>query len=117
MAPSRQTGVPLCSCQSLAEAFDFLGRRWTGLLVHTLAQRPARFAELRRAITGISDRVLSQRLEELSARQLVTRRKAADGRAHYALTADGEALAAALEHVCDWAQRDGVNCFRSPDPG
>ncbi len=58
---------------ALARAFRFLGKRWNGILLGTLVQGPAGFAQLRRAVPGISDSVLSERLSELCAAGLVER--------------------------------------------
>ena len=57
----------------MTRVFQLLGKRWTGLIVVVLLQRPAHFAELRRAIPGISERMLSDRLTELAAAGLVLR--------------------------------------------
>ena len=58
------------SCDaSLSRAFEFLGKRWNGVLLGTLIQGPAGFAELKRGL-GISDSMLSDRL--LPALQALT---------------------------------------------
>lgn len=83
-------------CQDTIRLFNLLGKRWTGLIVTALLHRPAYFAELRRAVDGISERMLSRRLGELAAAGLVVR-EVSDGhpvRVSYRLTEAG----AALEH-------------------
>ncbi|MFI9251259.1 winged helix-turn-helix transcriptional regulator [Streptomyces sp. NPDC053069] len=55
------TPAPLAANAGLAAAFDILGQRWNGLILHTLATRPARFGELRTAIGSISTRLLGGR--------------------------------------------------------
>jgi DNA-binding HxlR family transcriptional regulator len=50
---------------ALSRAFEFLGKRWNGVLLGTLIQGPAGFAELKRGL-GISDSMLSDRLLELT---------------------------------------------------
>src|SRR5262249_51221618 len=57
---------------SLVRAFDLLGRRWTGVILGTLRDRPASFRELARAVEGISDSMLSTRLGGLTPARLVT---------------------------------------------
>lgn len=57
----------------IARAFAFLGKRWNGMLLSTLADGPAGFAELTRALPGISESVLSDRLGELVRLGLVSR--------------------------------------------
>ena len=53
--------------------FAVLGKRWTGLVIGVLLERPARFAEIARAIPGITESMLSARLTELKEAGLVTR--------------------------------------------
>src|SRR5260370_7690022 len=56
---------------ALGRAFEFLGKRWNGVLLGTLRNGPAGFRELARAIDGISDSVLSDRLSDLAAAGLI----------------------------------------------
>src|SRR6267378_873493 len=58
---------------ALGRAFEFLGKRWNGVLLGTLRNGPAGFRELSRAVDGISDSVLSDRLSDLAAAGLTTR--------------------------------------------
>ncbi len=57
----------------MTRVFELFGKRWTGLIVATLMPGPVHFADLRRAIPGISERMLSDRLMELAAAGLVVR--------------------------------------------
>jgi DNA-binding HxlR family transcriptional regulator len=89
----------------LVRAFDFLGKRWNGIIVGTLSIRPTGFAELRRAVAGITDSVLSDRLTELAAAGLVTR-SVTDTRppgVSYSLTQSGNGLPPILEQLAQWA--------------
>ncbi|WP_369260642.1 MULTISPECIES: winged helix-turn-helix transcriptional regulator [unclassified Streptomyces] len=91
----------------MARVFQLLGKRWTGLVVAVLLQRPVHFAELRRAIPGISERMLSDRLTELGAAGLVVR-EVDEGpplRVSYRLTEAGAALEPALKELGSWAER------------
>jgi len=58
---------------ALTRAFGFLGKRWNGVILAVLMPGPAGFAELKRAVNGISDSVLSDRLTELGQAGLVER--------------------------------------------
>jgi len=50
------------------QALDVIADKWTALVVGLLAERPHRFGELRRAIEGISQKVLTQsHIEEILA--------------------------------------------------
>jgi DNA-binding HxlR family transcriptional regulator len=86
-------------------AFELLGKRWTGIVLATLNGGPAGFRALSRAIDGISDSMLSERLAELSETGLVTR-TVAEGpplSVSYELTEAGRALMPALEQIGRWA--------------
>lgn len=97
--------VPRLCDASLARAFRFLGKRWNGVILATLTNGPAGFAELRRAVGGISDSVLSERLGELARAGLVERTVTTGPPVSvgYSLTDAGQALAPALAELTRWA--------------
>lgn len=90
---------------ALTRAFSFLGKRWNGILLATLLDGPAGFAELRRAVAGISDSVLSERLVELAGVGLIERQvePGPPVAVTYALTESGKALLPALDELTAWA--------------
>jgi len=90
---------------ALTRAFGFLGKRWNGVILGTLTNGPAGFSELRRAVHGISDSVLSERLSELTKAGLVVR-TVNDGppiTVEYELTDAGNALLPAMRELTTWA--------------
>jgi DNA-binding HxlR family transcriptional regulator len=89
----------------LQRVFELLGKRWTGLILSVLLQRPARFSELHRAVPGLSERVLSERLQELIEAGLVQRHVELGPplATVYALTPAGERLRPAMEQLASWA--------------
>jgi DNA-binding HxlR family transcriptional regulator len=95
------------ACDSaLARAFNFLGKRWSGVILGTLTHGPAGFSELRRAVTGISDSVLSERLTELVGAGLIER-SVHDGppiTVEYTLTEAGKGLMPAMRELTTWAE-------------
>jgi DNA-binding HxlR family transcriptional regulator len=90
---------------ALARAFSFLGKRWNGVLLGTLMGGPAGFAELKRAVNGISDSVLSDRLSELVSAGLVERSvdEGPPVAVTYRASASGQALVPALDALTTWA--------------
>ncbi len=84
-----------------------IGKRWTGAIISALTERPLRFRELARAVPGLSDRLLSQRLRELEQEGLVTREVEPDSpvRVTYSLTDAGSELRPAIDELQSWAQR------------
>ncbi|MEU2615424.1 helix-turn-helix domain-containing protein [Micromonospora sp. NPDC007271] len=99
------SGIPRACDGGLARAFAFLGKRWNGVLLGTLANGPAGFAELGRALPGISESVLSDRLGELCRVGLVSRtvREGPPLGVSYRLTDRGAALVPALDALARWA--------------
>jgi DNA-binding HxlR family transcriptional regulator len=81
------------------------GKRWSGVVLASLAGGPAGFSELARSVNGISDSVLSDRLSELAGAGLLQRTvdPGPPITVSYALTPAGEALAPALEALATWA--------------
>src|ERR671919_454059 len=91
---------------ALARAFRFLGKRWNAVVLGPLSAGPAGFRELSRAIEGISDSVLSDRLADLANGGLITRTvdEGPPLAVSYALTDSGRALMPALEQIALWAR-------------
>ena len=100
-----QQGSRACDA-ALTHAFSFLGKRWNGMVIAVLTGGPATFSELRRAVTGISDSVLSDRLTELAHAGLVQRTvdEGPPVGVTYRLTPSGEALSPVLEQLARWAE-------------
>jgi len=94
------------AADSLARAFKFLGKRWNAVVLGHLSAGPAGFRELSRAIEGISDSVLSDRLGDLAGGGLITRTvdEGPPVAVSYGLTDRGRALMPALEQIALWAQ-------------
>ncbi|MGW8888465.1 winged helix-turn-helix transcriptional regulator [Streptomyces sp. NPDC055749] len=98
----------------ISRVFGLFGKRWTGPIVSVLMQQPVHFADLRRAIPGISERMLSDRLSELGAAGLVVR-EVDEGpplRVSYRLTEAGAAMEPALKELGRWA-----DTYLSDEPG
>ena len=107
MAAERDVAHDPRACDAaLARAFGFLGKRWNGVILATLLTGPASFSELKRAVHGISDSVLSDRLTELGRAGLVER--CVDGgppiAVSYGLTPAGQALLPVLRGLTAWAE-------------
>jgi DNA-binding HxlR family transcriptional regulator len=92
---------------TLTRAFELLGKRWTGVILATLRGNVVGFRVLSRAVPGISDSVLSDRLSELTAAGLIIRsvEEGPPVSVSYALTEAGGALLPALEQISEWANQ------------
>jgi DNA-binding HxlR family transcriptional regulator len=94
-------------CSRFHRASELIGRRWTGAIIFVLLKSRCRFATLRDAIPDITDRMLSDRLQELEQEGILERTVIPDTpvRVEYALTKKGRALAAAFDAIAAWSQK------------
>jgi len=94
-------------CPHFHAAIELIGKRWTGAIVSALTEQPLRFGELAKAVPGLSDRLLSQRLRELEDEGLVERavETGAPVRVIYSLTDKGAELRPAIVELRAWARR------------
>jgi|SRR5687767_3535166 DNA-binding HxlR family transcriptional regulator len=94
-------------CGKFHQASELIGRRWTGAIIYVLLRARCRFATLRTAIPDITDRMLSDRLQELEQEGIVERTviPATPVRVEYALTKKGRALASAMDAIAEWAEK------------
>jgi DNA-binding HxlR family transcriptional regulator len=94
-------------CPNFHAAIELIGKRWTGAILCALIERPMRYGELGKAVPGLSDRLLSQRLRELEDEGLVEREvePGTPVRVTYSLTPTGEDLGPAIRELKAWAKR------------
>jgi DNA-binding HxlR family transcriptional regulator len=88
----------------LETAVKVIGAKWAPSIVHALSSGDRRFGELQRELTGISHKVLIQRLRELERDGVVRRQVIAGGPRHvrYTLTPLGLQLLPILELLDAW---------------
>ena len=88
-------------------AMDVLGKKWTALILRPLMEGPCRFGDMSAYVPGISDRLLSQRLQELEEKGIVERRVYDERpvRVQYMLSEKGRDLREVLESIARWADR------------
>lgn len=93
-------------CPKFVKAMQFIGKRWTCLIIHQLLQGPKRFCEIEAALP-ISARLLTERLKEMEKSGIVLRKVYADSpvRVEYSLTEKGLALSPAIRELEKWAQQ------------
>lgn len=94
-------------CPDYHHAVELIGKRWTGAVLRELLNGTVRFSDLRAAIPGLSDRLLSERLKELEAEGVVERRVLPESpvRIEYLLTEKGRDLEGVVKSVSRWADR------------
>ncbi|GMA51038.1 transcriptional regulator [Alicyclobacillus contaminans] len=94
-------------CPKFESAFELLGKRWTGLIIHAMLSGKHRFSEIAEVIPHLSDRMLVERLKELENAGIVKRTVYPETpvRIEYHLTEKGRELQAVMEKVQDWANK------------
>jgi DNA-binding HxlR family transcriptional regulator len=95
---------PGCPARAILE---ILAEKWALLLVHMLARGPARTAELRRQIGGISDKMLIQTLRRLERSGFVARHAYPEvpPRVEYSLTPLGMSLSGPITMLDRWVEQ------------
>ena len=88
----------------LDAAADVIGGKWKPRILWALHHGPMRFGELRREITGVTEKMLIQQLRELESRDIVHREvfHQVPPKVEYSLTELGRSLNEALIPLDAW---------------
>lgn len=79
-----------------------LDGKWKTVILSYLKERPCRYAELRKLVPRLTDKVLSERLRELTRSGLVVRQSMKGRAQSYSLSRRGRSLSELLEHLYSW---------------
>lgn len=104
MTKAPRTGPYICGIDA---ALDVVSGKWKGLILWELhAHGVRRFAELRRGLPGVSEKMLTQHLREMEADGLIHRKVHAQvpPKVEYSLTDTGTSLNEALGPLGDWGR-------------
>ena len=106
--------VPPYEC-GLDAAVEVIGGKWKVSILWALAQQPRRPGELRRGVTGISEKMLIQQLRQMEADGLVQREAFHEipPRVEYSLTPLGHSLNDALGPLGDWGEEHMAHIART----
>ena len=98
--PNPVEGCPLTA------ALAAIGGKWKLIIVYWLAESPKHFAALRKAMPGISQKVLTQQLRELMNDGIVNRdpKGAVPARVEYSLSDYGRSVVPLVENVRLWGR-------------
>ncbi len=94
-----------CPCR---DVLDLIGSKWSVLVIGRLEEGPLRFGELRRAVPGITQKMLTQTLRRLEEDGMVHRKVLAEmrpPRVEYSLTDLGQTITEPLEAIRDWTEQ------------
>lgn len=88
--------------------------KWKPLILYFLRQGPTRYGELRKAVRGVSDKMLIQHLKEMEADGVVSRtdHHEVPPRVDYNLTPLGHSLSEALVPLCNWGTENMAEVTR-----
>lgn len=93
------------ACQAVTEILSRVGDKWTVLVVSYLGNEPMRFNELRRTVTGISQKMLTTTLRSLERDGFVLRTVylGVPAKVEYQLTDLGRDLLIPVRNLGAWA--------------
>lgn len=88
----------------LDAALAVIGGKWKPLILFHLAHDTRRYGDLKRAVNGVSDKMLIQHLKELQADGVIQRvdYQTIPPKVEYSLTKFGVSLANSLAPLCAW---------------
>lgn len=111
---NHQAAIHGSICRSVAPVLNRVGDKWSMMIVMLLADGPKRFSELKRAIEGISQRMLTLSLRNLERDGLITRHvtPTIPPRVDYALTELGNSLREPVQGLGAWAVAH-IDCIRA----
>lgn len=95
--------LPACPVET---ALSVMGDRWKLLIVRDLLTGTKRFGELKKSLTGISQKVLTQHLRIMEDNDLITRKVYAEvpPRVEYSLTELGRSLKIVHDAMWQWGE-------------
>ncbi|WP_043321194.1 winged helix-turn-helix transcriptional regulator [Corallococcus coralloides] len=94
-------------CVATREILSLIGDKWSVMVIVNLGEGPVRFSDLKRAIEGISQRMLTLTLRNLERDGLLTRtvHPTTPPSVDYALTKLGRTLLEPVSVLAMWAQQ------------
>jgi DNA-binding HxlR family transcriptional regulator len=87
-------------------ALNVFGGKWKVLIIHQLQDQTLRFSELKRAISGVTQKMLTSQLRELENDELVKRvvYPQVPPKVEYSLTPFGKTLIPVMDCLCQWGE-------------
>jgi DNA-binding HxlR family transcriptional regulator len=81
-----------------------IGGKWKLLILRELLSGASRFGELRRRLSGISEKMLAQHLRELESDGIIARKiyPEVPPKVEYSLTASGKTLKPIIDGLHEW---------------
>ena len=91
-------------CGGVTTTIGVIGNKWTIPILWALCSEPKGFNQLEREVQGVSPRILSERLKEMAANNLVEKTvfPTTPPTVQYALTAKGRSLKPIIAQLDEW---------------
>ncbi|MEM6295717.1 MAG: helix-turn-helix domain-containing protein [Myxococcota bacterium] len=104
--PDGGIGNLYCDACPCRDVLDLVASKWSALIIGVLQQAPHRFGALRRAIPGVTQKMLTQTLRKLERDGLVSRTvlPTRPPQVEYALTPLGKSATEPLSAIRAWAE-------------
>ena len=102
--------TPFLKFPGSTQVVTMLADKWSIPVIHSLARGTKRPGALRRELTGVSQKMLTQTLRRLEKRGLVERIvfPVIPPRVEYRLTALGKSINEPLARLCEWTKQHGA---------
>ncbi len=102
----------------VATTLSVVGGKWKTIILYHLNENVRRFAELRRLLPGITQKVLTEQLRELERDGIVLRKIYAQipPKVEYSLTEYGKTLRPVLKALCDWGNSHEQRTMQAAAP-
>ena len=115
MGKSVERGNVLASACPSRQILQHLTSRWGALVLVSLHSGTKRFSELRRAIDGVSERMLTKTLQELEADGMLIRKSynTVPPQVDYTLTEFGAQASNKMFELVDWLEMNLGNILAS----
>jgi DNA-binding HxlR family transcriptional regulator len=103
MTPTKPEG----GCNSVQTTLKVLGGKWKPPILFLLSGGTMRFGELKKAISGITQKMLSQELREMESDGLIARKvyPVVPPKVEYTMTAYGKSLEPILKSMSEWGKK------------
>jgi DNA-binding HxlR family transcriptional regulator len=95
----------LCNCP-IDAAVQAISGKWKIIILWKLQEKPMRFGELKRAVSGITEKMLIQQLRELEQHEIICRQDFQEMplRVEYSLTHQGRKLRPVFDALWQWGE-------------
>ena len=99
---------------NIAQSLNMIGDRWTLLIIHEIMAGSTTFNDMKKALQGISAKLLSQRLKELEQDGLIAAKLYSDHppRYQYTLTQSGQDLQHVFNALIVWGRQHAKKCYK-----